>query len=135
MSINEHAQTFAGCKVVQWEPGKPIQDPAGACYRISVEYEDENSWLEKFGQFLKTDRSEAQACHDALVRLALGRPEVRFVYATDIGTGFDWPAGDCLPQTGGIQFHRGYGLSIGRRSTLGRLPESEPVVACPAGSR
>ena len=45
-------------------------------------------------KFLRTDRAEAQACHDALVRLALGRPEVRFVYASDIGAGFDWPATD-----------------------------------------
>jgi DNA mismatch repair protein MutL len=44
-------------------------------------------------KFLKTDRSEAQACCDAVVRLALGRPDVRFVYYTDIGAGFDWPAG------------------------------------------
>jgi beta-glucosidase len=48
---------------------------------------------------------------------------------------FDWPSGDCLPQHGGIQFHRGYGLSLANRSTLGRLPESKPVMACPAGSR
>ena len=45
-------------------------------------------------KFLKTDRAEAQACHDVLVRLALGRPDVRFVYASDIGAGFDWPAAD-----------------------------------------
>ncbi len=47
-------------------------------------------------KFLKTDRAEAQACHDAVVRLALGRPDVRFVFSTDIGSGFDWPAGDLL---------------------------------------
>ncbi len=45
-------------------------------------------------KFLKTDRAEAQACHDAVVRLALGRPQARFVFSTDIGAGFDWPAGD-----------------------------------------
>jgi DNA mismatch repair protein MutL len=58
-------------------------------------------------KFLKTDRSEAQACHDAVVRLALGRPEVRFAYATDIGAGFDWPAGDArqrLAQALGAEF-------------------------------
>ena len=25
---------------------------------------------------------------------------------------FDWPAGDCLPKSGGVQFRRGYGLSL-----------------------
>jgi len=48
---------------------------------------------------------------------------------------FDWPAGDCLPQKGGTQFPRGYGLSFSRRSKLGRLPESPLVMACPAESR
>ena len=37
---------------------------------------------------------------------------------------FDWPAGDCLPQQGGVQFRRGYGL-VARQPDrqLGRLPE------------
>jgi beta-glucosidase len=48
---------------------------------------------------------------------------------------FDWPAGDCLLPTGGIQFHRGYGLSIHKKSMLRQLPESAPVEACPADSR
>jgi beta-glucosidase len=48
---------------------------------------------------------------------------------------FDWPAGDCLPSKGGVQFHRGYGLSLASRTRLGRLPESPPVMACPAESR
>ncbi len=58
-------------------------------------------------KFLKTDRAEAQACHDAVLRLALGRPEARFVYATDIGSGFDWPGGDLrerLRQALGAEF-------------------------------
>lgn len=48
---------------------------------------------------------------------------------------FDWPSGDCLPQKGGIQFHRGYGLSLATRTKAGRLPESPPVMACPPESR
>jgi len=58
-------------------------------------------------KFLKSDRAEAQACHDALVRLALGRPDVRFVYASDIGAGFDWPATEArgrLAQALGAEF-------------------------------
>jgi DNA mismatch repair protein MutL len=58
-------------------------------------------------KFLKTDRAEAQACHDAVLRLALGRPEARFVYASDIGAGFDWPAADLrerLRQALGAEF-------------------------------
>jgi beta-glucosidase len=48
---------------------------------------------------------------------------------------FDWPAGDCLLKKGGIQFHRGYGLSLASRSPARRLPEAPPVMACPAESR
>jgi beta-glucosidase len=48
---------------------------------------------------------------------------------------FDWPAGDCLPQQGGFQFRRGYGLSFGKKSVIGRLPETQRIVACPPQSR
>jgi beta-glucosidase len=48
---------------------------------------------------------------------------------------FDWPAGDCQPQKGGIQFRRGYGLTLAGHSRLGRLPEVPVTVACPANSR
>ena len=48
---------------------------------------------------------------------------------------FDWPAGDCLMKKGGFQFRRGYGLKLASGSTLGKLPESQPVMACPAESR
>jgi beta-glucosidase len=48
---------------------------------------------------------------------------------------FDWPAGDCLPQQGGSQFRRGYGLTLASRSSLGRLPEAPLTVACPADTR
>lgn len=48
---------------------------------------------------------------------------------------FDWPSGDCLPQKGGVQFPRGYGLSLASRTTTGRLPEAPPVMACPPESR
>ena len=43
-------------------------------------------------KFLKSDRSEAQAVADIVRRLGLSRPDVRFAFATDIGSGFDWPA-------------------------------------------
>ncbi|HYC96022.1 MAG TPA: glycoside hydrolase family 3 N-terminal domain-containing protein, partial [Sphingomicrobium sp.] len=48
---------------------------------------------------------------------------------------FDWPAGDCLPNRGGIQFRRGYGLSLRDPAKSGRLPEARRAMACPAQSR
>ena len=67
--------------------------------------------------------------------LLLARANGRAAFDFSGRLSFDWPEGDCLPTTGGVQFQRGYGLSIGRRSTLRRLPESTPVAACPADSR
>jgi DNA mismatch repair protein MutL len=43
-------------------------------------------------KFLKSDRSEALAAADAVKRLAMAAPEVRFSFVTDMGSGFDWAA-------------------------------------------
>jgi DNA mismatch repair protein MutL len=43
-------------------------------------------------KFLKSDRAEALAAADAVRRLAMAAPEVRFSFMTDLGSGFDWPA-------------------------------------------
>jgi beta-glucosidase len=75
--------------------------------------------------------TEGMGLADMLLARPDGRP--RFDFTGRLS--FDWPQGDCLPQTGGIQFHRSYGLSLARRSKAGHLPEAAPVVACPAGSR
>jgi beta-glucosidase len=75
--------------------------------------------------------TEGLGLTDLLVAGADGRPAHDFTGRLS----FDWPAGDCLPQRGGFQFRRGYGLSFVSRSTLGRLPESPLVMACPADSR
>ena len=48
---------------------------------------------------------------------------------------FDWPAGDCLLQEGGVQFARGYGLTLAGISQVGRLPDSPGTMVCPAESR
>jgi len=43
-------------------------------------------------KFLKSDRAEALAAADVVRRLALAHTSVRFVFVTDLGSGFDWPA-------------------------------------------
>jgi beta-glucosidase len=72
---------------------------------------------------------------EGLADMLLARPNGRPAYDFTGRLSFDWPAGDCLPRTGGIQFHRGYGLSLSTRSNLGPLPVRRPVMACPAESR
>jgi beta-glucosidase len=70
-----------------------------------------------------------------LADMLLARPNGRAAYDFTGRLSFDWPAGDCLPQAGGFQFRQGYGLSLTNRTKLGRVPESTPVMACPAESR
>ena len=43
-------------------------------------------------KFLKSDRAEALAAADAVKRPAMAAPEVRFSFATDLGSSFVWPA-------------------------------------------
>jgi beta-glucosidase len=70
-----------------------------------------------------------------LTDLLLAPPDGGAAYDFTGRLSFDWPAGDCLPQQGGVQFPRGYGLSVANRSKLGKLAEGPPTVACPADSR
>ena len=73
-------------------------------------------------KFLKTDRAEAQAAADAVKRLAMAAPEVRFSFATDLSSSFDWPAagaGDAgfrerLRQALGDDFANSVALDAGR---------------------
>jgi beta-glucosidase len=75
--------------------------------------------------------TEGEGLADMLLADPVGRPAYDFRGRLP----FDWPAGDCLPRSGGIQFRRGYGLSLSIRSKPGPLPESRRVMACPAESR
>jgi beta-glucosidase len=75
--------------------------------------------------------TEGLGLADMLVARADGRAAFDFTGRLS----FDWPAGDCLAKKGGVQFHRGYGLTLASRSPPARLPESPRTMACPAGSR
>lgn len=75
--------------------------------------------------------TEGLGLADMLLATRNGRPAYDFTGRLP----FDWPAGDCLPKKGGIQFRRSYGLTLKSRSRVGRLPESRPVMVCPAESR
>jgi len=75
--------------------------------------------------------TEALGLTDLLLAKGDGKPAFDFTGRLS----FDWPAGDCLAKAGGIQFRRGYGLSLANRSRAPRLPERAPTVACPADSR
>ena len=60
MTINEHKTEFAGREIITWEPGDPIEDPAGANYRIAVsdDTDAKASWPQQFAAFLKVPNAQ-----------------------------------------------------------------------------
>jgi beta-glucosidase len=70
-----------------------------------------------------------------LADMLIARPDGKAAFDFTGRLSFDWPSTDCLPKSGGILFHRGYGLSLKSRSRVPRLAELRPVMACPAESR
>ena len=77
--------------VVEDGAKSPVEPCAGAI-GTRVEARDLFAATPARLKFLKSDRSEAQAVADVVKRLALGHPETRFAFSTDIGASFDWPA-------------------------------------------
>jgi len=75
--------------------------------------------------------TEGRGLADMLVAAPDGRAAFDFTGRLP----FDWPADDCLSKQSGFQFHRGFGLSLAPHARLGHLPESRPIMACPAQSR
>ncbi len=53
MAISKHLDELAGKKVEQWEVGQAVENPNNITYRISVDYDSEISWVNKFREFLK----------------------------------------------------------------------------------
>ncbi len=81
-----------GLKLVVEDGAKSPVQPCAGGVGTRVEARDLFAATPARLKFLKSDRSEAQAVADVVKRLALSHPETRFAFATDIGSGFDWPA-------------------------------------------
>jgi DNA mismatch repair protein MutL len=98
LEIRSRAASADGAFALSVEDGaksalRPISHPAGT----RVEARDLFAATPARLKFLKSDRSEAQACADVVRRLALASPAVRFAFASDLGGSFDWaacPAGE-----------------------------------------
>ncbi len=86
----QSAQT--GLRLVVEDGAKSPVEPCAGGIGTRVEARDLFAATPARLKFLKSDRSEAQAVSDVVRRLALGHPEARFAFATDIGASFDWPA-------------------------------------------
>ena len=79
-------------KLVVEDGAKSPVEPCAGAVGTRVEARDLFAATPARLKFLKSDRSEAQAVAETVKRVALGHPETRFAFATDIGSPFDWPA-------------------------------------------
>jgi len=82
----------AGLKLVVEDGMKSAIEPCASSIGARVEARDLFAATPARLKFLKSDRAEALAAADAVKRLAMAAPEVRFSFMTDLGASFDWPA-------------------------------------------
>jgi DNA mismatch repair protein MutL len=81
-----------GMKLIVEDGVKSAIEPCASPFGARVEARDLFAATPARLKFLKSDRAEALAAADAVKRLAMAAPEVRFSFSTDLGSGFDWPA-------------------------------------------
>jgi DNA mismatch repair protein MutL len=81
-----------GLKLVVEDGAKGAIEPCALASGARIEARDLFAATPARLKFLKSDRAEAAAAADAVRRLAMAAPHVRFSFATDIGSPFDWPA-------------------------------------------
>jgi DNA mismatch repair protein MutL len=81
-----------GLKLIVEDGIKSAIEPCASPFGARVEARDLFAATPARLKFLKSDRAEALAAADAVKRLAMAAPEVRFSFSTDLGSSFDWPA-------------------------------------------
>ena len=79
-------------RLVVEDGAKSLVEPCPGAVGTRVEARDLFAATPARLKFLKSDRTEAQAVAGVVKRVALGHPETRFAFASDIGQSFDWPA-------------------------------------------
>lgn len=102
MTIGQHLTAFGGFEVKQWNPGDPLGDPATTIHRLSVDWDDEQPWVQKFRAFLDVpgversrglvvgwwgqDDSETSldVVQEALVGAHAALPELRVLFLGDV---------------------------------------------------
>src|SRR5579872_920377 len=89
-----------GLKLVVEDGVRSAIEPCAAPIGARVEARDLFAATPARLKFLKSDRAEASAAADAVRRLGMAAPEVRFSFMTDLGASFDWPA--CGPGEAGF---------------------------------
>jgi DNA mismatch repair protein MutL len=80
-----------GLKLIVEDGAKSAIEPCASPFGARVEARDLFAATPARLKFLKSDRAEALAAADAVKRLAMAAPEVRFSFSTDLTSSFDWP--------------------------------------------
>ena len=80
-----------GLKLIVEDGIKSAIEPCACASGARVEARDLFAATPARLKFLKSDRAEALAAADAVKRLAMAAPHVRFSFTTDLGASFDWP--------------------------------------------
>lgn len=57
MVIEDNIAQFANRTIENWEIGDEIEDPSETAFRISISYDDDISWADKFHKFLENEKS------------------------------------------------------------------------------
>jgi DNA mismatch repair protein MutL len=81
-----------GLKLLVEDGLKSAIEPCACATGARVEARDLFAATPARLKFLKSDRAEALASGDAVKRLAMAAPHVRFSFSTDLTSSFDWPA-------------------------------------------
>jgi DNA mismatch repair protein MutL len=81
-----------GLKLLVEDGLKSAIEPCASPFGARVEARDLFAATPARLKFLKSDRAEALAAADAVKRLAMAAPHVRFSFSTDLTSSFDWPA-------------------------------------------
>lgn len=99
----ENLDELAGKKVIDWDPDKGLRDLAQTIYRVRVDYDESETWVDKFTTFLRDpavgelsglvvgmwsaevmDRAEAIEVVDALVAAREKLPKLQVLFMGDI---------------------------------------------------
>ena len=49
----EHPEELNGQKIYEWQPGQPLQDPQSAIPRLFVDWDADDTWIDRFAQLLE----------------------------------------------------------------------------------
>ncbi|WP_412027617.1 STM4015 family protein [Deinococcus yunweiensis] len=157
MTISEHLTEFGSLQVRQWNPGDPLGDPATTIHRISVDWDDEQPWVQKFRAFLElpgveasrgvvvgwwgTEDSEAPASDvvEALVAAHASLPDLRVLFFGDVTyeeNEISWiQQADLSPLLAAYPHLTHLGVRGGNNLSLGRLslPELRHLIVQTGG--